>query len=372
MNIAFVSWWGFHFGAGGIEAAAARVAVALREHGHHLCFVAREEFKPIEGIESLSLPDKRGVNTTPNREALLRFFGENNIDIIVSHFAYNRELSALLRYVADRIGAKLCIVLHTTPDYYKKERKDNKILNYLSALNRARRVLPILHSMHKCGDAVVLLSPRYIPIYQKIVGKPRARVLAIPNPNTYLTPRDPLVEKENIVVYVGRMAKEKKVDRVLQIWEKVHREFPEWRLELIGDGDQLEPLKHQAEALGLSHYTFYGAQDSRHYVERAKILLLTSDYEGWGLVITEALKMGTVPMSFNSYAALPEIVDDGRVGVMVEPYDLDAYAVALRALMTDGEKRERMSREGMEWVKRYDIESVVPMWEQLFNELTEK
>lgn len=96
---------------------------------------------------------------------------------------------------------------------------------------------------------------------------------------------------------------------------------------------------------------------------------MTSDFEGWGMVLTEAMTFGTIPVAFNSFAAITDIIEDGQTGVLVPPFSCKQFARKLGVLMKDEELRREMSKHCMEHVKRFDIQNVVDEWEKVFDRL---
>ncbi len=89
-------------------------------------------------------------------------------------------------------------------------------------------------------------------------------------------------------------------------------------------------------------------------------------------MILEALQYGVVPIAFDSYAALRDVTDGGRLGVMVPPFDLRAYADSLSRLMEDDAGRAEMSQAGREWSHRYDMDEIAGEWERFLTQLLSK
>lgn len=182
-------------------------------------------------------------------------------------------------------------------------------------------------------------------------------------------------EKRREVLYVGRMSYEdKRVDRLLDIWHRVEGRFPDWQLRIVGDGRERANLEAQAERLGLKHVEFCGATATPHlYYNTASILCLTSTFEGWGLVLTEAQQAGVVPMAFACSDGVSEILSPSwECGVLIEPFDLDTYAAALARLMSEDELRCKIAANCREKVKAYSIEKVGERWEELLTSLINK
>ena len=97
--------------------------------------------------------------------------------------------------------------------------------------------------------------------------------------------------------------------------------------------------------------------------------MMTSSYEGWGITLTEAQQMGVVPIAFHSYASLPEIIDDGRNGLIIPDKDEDAYVEKLLWLMDHRIEREAMAVEAIRSSRRFTREAVGDRWMALFGEL---
>lgn len=222
-------------------------------------------------------------------------------------------------------------------------------------------------------DVMTQLCDAYTAAMAKILNLPADNHLATmynaqsPAPINYST------EKRREVIYVGRLTYEdKRVDRLLDIWHRVESRFPDWRLRIVGDGRERANLEAQAERLGLQRVEFCGMTATPYeYYNTASILCLTSTFEGWGLALTEAQQAGVVPIAFACSEGVMEILSPSwENGVLVEPFDLDAYAAALARLMSDESLRQQIAANCREKVKRYDLEHVGAAWEKLLERVT--
>ena len=97
--------------------------------------------------------------------------------------------------------------------------------------------------------------------------------------------------------------------------------------------------------------------------------MMTSAFEGWGLTLTEAQQCGCVPIVFDTYASLPDIVTDGRNGFVIPEGDIDQYVARLTQLMRDEDLRNQMAKDAMMDCQRYTPQKVAEQWNNLFNEL---
>jgi glycosyltransferase involved in cell wall biosynthesis len=181
--------------------------------------------------------------------------------------------------------------------------------------------------------------------------------------------------KKKRVLFIGRLKySDKRVDRLLDIWRLVHRDFPDWELCIVGDGDEKNSLMRRSKRLRLRNVEFCGYTTSpEEYYRTASIVCLTSNYEGWPLVIAEGQQAGAVPIAFDVSAGIREqIAPSGVNGILVPPFDKKEYARQLARLMGDDALREEMRRRVVEKSKEYSRPARLARWEELIRELLSK
>ena len=138
---------------------------------------------------------------------------------------------------------------------------------------------------------------------------------------------------------------------------------------IVGDGKERSRLEQQAKRL--ERISFVGFQSPNQYYRDASIFCLTSNLEGFPMVLPEAMSFGVVPFSFDSFPAVHDIIEDGKTGALVKPFSIKEYADKLALLMSDEEKRNRMSENCMKDVARFSLDNIVNQWITLFNSLQE-
>ena len=179
------------------------------------------------------------------------------------------------------------------------------------------------------------------------------------------------------IIYVGRLDfVQKRVYRVIDTWNYLEERFPDWRLTIVGDGEDRENLENHVRCLGLKHVSFEGFQKPIDYYKRASILLLTSDFEGFPLVLAECMSYGVIPAVYNSYSAVCDIIDDGKDGIVL-PYHKNGYnaneaAGKIASIMMDDGKREQMALAVIKKSKEYSVEKIYREWERVFHSLLQK
>lgn len=123
----------------------------------------------------------------------------------------------------------------------------------------------------------------------------------------------------------------------------------------------------------LRHVSFEGFQRPEPYYERASLLLLTSEYEGFPLVLAECMSYGVIPIVYDSYSAVRDIVDNKVNGITL-PYHSDGYdakdaAQCISEVMGNDSNREQMALAAIEKSKCYAIENIYKEWERTFNSI---
>lgn len=174
-------------------------------------------------------------------------------------------------------------------------------------------------------------------------------------------------DKDREIVYVGRLTyADKRVDRLVRIWQMICDKVPEWHLTIVGDGDTLNDLKQQS--VHLPRISFVGHQnDVSPYLQRAAILCLTSAIESWGLCLMEAQSYGVVPIAFNCSAGVRSLLaPSGKHGILVDDGNEQAYAEALLKLINDEEGRKLMQKQILIKSGDYDYKEMGKKWYKMF------
>lgn len=235
---------------------------------------------------------------------------------------------------------------------------------FMSGRNRRRFI-------YGFSDAYVVLSNGFLPRLEKIVGKGHlAKVRAIGNPLT-LVPA-PRCEKQKMVLFVGALTERKGVGRILSVWQKVERYFPDWRLVIAGEGPDRATLERRVEANAIQRVEFKGfVSDPTMLYSKSAIMALASSYEGWVLVLAEAMANGCVPVVCDSFESLRDIVDNGENGCIVPAFDLDEFADRMKALMADPVLCGRMASAAVKKASGVDfsLANIKAKWYRLFQEI---
>lgn len=224
--------------------------------------------------------------------------------------------------------------------------------------------------IYQHSDAFEVLSPSFVSHFQSFTWLRHTPKLVVQtNPITIGT--EGFVyhseTKLNEIVYVGRVDyTQKRVHRVIETWAQLEHRFPDWRLTIVGDGEERENIEYMARDLELDHVQFEGFQSPRTYYERASVLILTSEFEGFGLVIVEAMSFGVVPVVYGSYSAVYDIIEDGKDGLIIpktnDGFNAAVMAERMAAAMTDNRRLEQMALAAIGKSKNYSIDKIYQQW----------
>lgn len=202
------------------------------------------------------------------------------------------------------------------------------------------------------------------------------RVEVIPN-FTGLQPVAPCDYRSRRVVSLGRFSPEKGYDLLIDAWKKVAQYHPDWHLDIYGNGGGKTALHQQISNLRLSNYIDihpFTSDVAKAYASAA-FYVLSSRNEGFGLVLIEAMRCGLPCVAFDCPSGPRAIVENGKNGILV-PYrnltreeQVENLANALLRMMDHEEQIPVMGKAAHETSMKYTAESVIPMWERLFQSL---
>lgn len=178
------------------------------------------------------------------------------------------------------------------------------------------------------------------------------------------------------VIAVGRLDYQKGFDRLIQAWEiaQKNESFKDWTLDIFGQGEWQDMLQQMIDKAGLNHNTHINKPTNAIGKEYANssLIVMTSNYEGFGMVLVEAMACGVPAIAFDCKCGPSDIIDNGKNGLLVKEGDIAGLAEAMMKLMGDEQLRKRMSVNARSVVETYSEETVMNKWISLFTSLTEQ
>jgi glycosyltransferase involved in cell wall biosynthesis len=218
-------------------------------------------------------------------------------------------------------------------------------------------------------DALAVLTAGDRAGYLAALADP-PRVEHIPNAVPDL-PGDPAAERDSSVLSIGRLTHAKGFDLLIRAFAVVADRHPGWRLEIHGEGDQRPELEALVSQLGLGdRVALPGAtRDVGPLLAGCGVFALSSRYEGFPMVLLEAMSKQAPVAAFDCPTGPADIVRDGENGLLLPPEDVDALAAGLDALIADPALRERIGRAARATAGEYSLEAIGARWTALLDAL---
>lgn len=259
-------------------------------------------------------------------------------------------------------GSKKMGEIHVHRDNYRnfKDEKSNFIMN-LFAKFWSRQLLNNLKKL----DRFVVLTDKDRESWVELDN-----VVTIPNPSPFM-PSTISTLTEKRVIAVARYSHEKGIDLLLQAWALVERRTKEWHLEVFGDGDTTA-FNELINKLGIdrSRCLLNGrTSDIEKEYLKSSIAVCSSRFEGFGMIIIEAMACGLAVVSFDCPWGPQSIINDGQDGVLVENGNIEKLADALVSLIQDEKKRNNIAINAVQSVKRFQMDRIANQWKQLFEDV---
>ncbi|WP_311338068.1 glycosyltransferase [Capnocytophaga leadbetteri] len=382
VNIGFIHGQ-FPFGGG--EMVTSTIAPLLRAMGYNI-FV----FSSHIHHQQLNDEDKKNITfidigktrlfSSP-KVSLAEKANELKIDILVF---IGKSFSATRERIFEKTNCK-CIFAHYGATFWQAE-------NHLETLQKKAKKSPLHYLFYKGlkipafhiykkikiekyrviynkYDAFTVLCEAYKDELSKALQlTDNHKIRAISTPVAPATHTYSL-EKERLVIYVGRMSyADKRVDRLVTIWESIYKKYPDWQFFLIGSGKELPALQAMVKEKKLERITFLGkVEDTFPYYNKAAIFCLSSQMEGQGTVLMEAQQAGVIPIAFDCSAGVRGILSpNGENGILIPPFDMQAYTNELGKLMSDASTRAHIQKNILIKAEEYSVDVIVKQWDELF------
>ena len=256
-------------------------------------------------------------------------------------------------------GSKKVGEIHVNKAHYRNfEGKDYNPIKGLFAKFWMRSLIKKLKQL----DQMVVLSEADRRSWNEI-----SNVTVIPNPLPFDIPTTFPAQKQQVIA-VGRYVYEKGFDLLLESWKQVYAKFPDWQLVMYGAGDTTQ-YERQARQLGIDKVCqFNGAvKNIQEKYAESSIYVLSSRFEGFGMVIIEAMSHHVPVVSFDCPYGPKAIITDGKDGFLVEDGNTQQLAECICYLIEHPEVRKAMGDQAVETARQYSIDDIGKRWIRLFD-----
>lgn len=220
----------------------------------------------------------------------------------------------------------------------------------------------------KKSDAVVLLTEKDRQNYHQNI-KNHAPITVIGNPA--VRHDHPYNLSSRTILSVGHLLENKGYHRVVEIGKKILPARPDWKWVICGEGPERARLETAIREAGLEAQILLPGltRDMDAQYQAAAIQVLTSDMEGLPMTLLEGKGWGLPLIAFDIMTGPSDIIANGVNGYLIEPFDLDAMADKLAALMDDVHLREKMSHVSVNGLEQYASEAITQQWQRLLKEI---
>ena len=197
------------------------------------------------------------------------------------------------------------------------------------------------------------------------------------NMSVYVIPDVVRVRREEVrreegksAVFVGRMSRQKDIGSLLIIWQMVRQRHPDWQLHVYGEkGDIEDYLWQQLQEDGNGITVHPPTTDILDVYQQHAMLLLTSRYEPFGMVLPEAMSYGLPVVAFDCPYGPADIITDGVDGFLIKDHNTRKFVDKVCLLIENEDLRRKMGQMGIKASERYQKDNIMPLWKKLFENL---
>lgn len=363
------------FNSGGMERIVIAKVNALTELGHSLTIVTTEQRGRIPFFEinpkvklfdlSINYSSDNGnlihkllyfkAKQRLHKKRLKAIINNISPDIIVSTFG--NEVN-----IIPKIHSKSKTVLEIHFSKFFRCQENRKGIWHIIDIVRSRQ-----------DEKIVSKYDRFVVLTQEdkeYWGDNIPNIEVIPNFIERTSQAPALLENKRCIA-VGRLTYQKGFDTLVKIWKKINFKHPDWTLTIYGNGELHTVLQNEISDLNLEKSVILRPSTPKidEIYDDSSVLLMSSRYEGFSLVIAEAMSHGVPVVSFACKCGPRDIITDGKDGFLVNEGDMEDFADKIILLIENYKTRHEMGHNAYESSKRFSKEKIMAQWNSLFSKL---
>ena len=373
-----VSILALHLGYGGIEKCISVLANLLCTRYQveiAVCYKILEEpaFHLDERVKVIYLND----DIKPNREAFINALKKKNPVKVLKEGSYSMKvLYRRKKYMCDYIRNCNSNVIISTKDifnYWTCSYAHDGVIKIGWEHNHYHKSTKYATNMINSAknlDYFVLVSSDLQKFYSSKLVNSKVMCIYIPNAIESI-PNKVSSLKDKRLISVGRLSHEKGFIDLLKVYNVLQLEYPDWCLDIVGDGVERGKLEEYIKKHHLDNVTLHGFQGKEYIDEllnKSSIYVMTSFTESFGIVLLEAMSHGVPCIAYDSAEGAREIINSGDNGFLIKNRNLDAMVLKIRNLIENEKLRKNVGKAARESINKYTNEVVGEEWFTLIEE----
>lgn len=230
--------------------------------------------------------------------------------------------------------------------------------------NDKKYINKIIKSVSKL-DYFVLVSKELEEFYRQKVN---CKTIYIPNTLDYYPKKVSDLEEKRIIS-VGRLSEEKGYLDLIDVFSLVHQVYPDWKLDIIGDGNQKENIQKKIEEYGLNDFIILHGFQNKEYInqllQKSSVYVMCSYTESFGIVLLEAFSFGIPCVAFDSAKGATEIISNNWDGYLIKDRNKEIMAKKVCELISNPNRRIIMGANGIKKANQYSMDEIRKYWIQI-------
>lgn len=347
---------------GGIERILSQKINYLIDHFGYEVYLITTEQKNQKSVYDLS-PKVIWKDLNINYHREISYFHPKNIWKTIIHFF---KLNKVLK----QIHPNIIVSVSTSPEQYflpfiqtqipKIKEFHSSRYNYVANKNWKQKLDKTINKY----EAIVVLNETEKQYYNN------QNIYVIPNFTDFKPILDHSIAKKNTIIAAGRIAPVKQFQELIYIWKIIHKDFPDWKVQIFGDGEQktVAHLQELIDELGLqqSFFLMPSVTNIQEMMNQASIYAMTSQSECFPMVLLEAQACSLPIISYDCPNGPRHIILDQKNGFLVEPNNRKLFAEKLSLLMNDENLRNNFGSQAQIHVSSFSKQKIMELWHELF------
>lgn len=374
-----VSILSLHLGYGGIEKSIVALANTLCERYkveiavcyklYDKCVFDLDERVKVKYLNKDLKPNREAFKNAKNNKQYIKLIKESMYALKVLYYRRKSMVDYIKSCKSDIIISTRDIFNYWLSDYGRdgvlrigwEHNHFHNDYKYADTITRSARNL----------DYLVLVSAELQKFYSYQLRNSKCMCVYIPNSIDKIPSQVASLKKKNLIS-VGRLSKEKGHLDLLKIYKNVVKKYPDWKLNIIGDGAEREKLEEFIRKNELGEKVVLHGFRGKEYIDKelheSSIYLMASYTESFGIVLIEAMSHGVPCIAFDSAEGAREIINSGENGYLIKNRNFDAMTMKIEDLINSESERKRIGKLARESVKKYSSDVVGEEWFTLIEE----